>query len=72
MREELAGGGAIFQTTIDSEVIAHVIAQERIAAGSVEQAVVRMMGRIRGAYSLLVMSRKSWLQPGIRSVSDRL
>ena len=56
VREELAGGGAIFQTTIDSEVIAHVIAQERIAAGSVEQAVVRMMGRIRGAYSLLVMS----------------
>uniref|UniRef100_UPI003FF074D6 amidophosphoribosyltransferase n=1 Tax=Candidatus Fimivicinus sp. TaxID=3056640 RepID=UPI003FF074D6 len=56
VREELAKGGAIFQTTIDSEVIAHVIAQERIAAGSIEQAVARMMNRIQGAYSLLVMS----------------
>ncbi len=56
VRKELAKGGAIFRTTIDSEVIAHVIAQERLTSGSIEQAVVRMMSRIRGAYSLLVMS----------------
>lgn len=56
VREELARSGAMFQTTIDSEVMAHVVARERVGAGSVEQAVVRMMSRIRGAYSLLVMS----------------
>ena len=56
IRSELAKQGAIFQTTIDSEVIAHLISRERIHTENVEQAVSRTMDRIRGAYSLLVMS----------------
>ena len=56
LREELAYTGAIFQTTIDSEVIAYYIARERLNAGSVEEAVGRAMDKIRGAYSLVVMS----------------
>ncbi len=56
LRRELACTGAIFQTTIDSEVIAYYIARERLNAGSVEEAVGRAMGRIKGAYSLVVMS----------------
>ncbi len=56
LRRELAYTGAIFQTTIDSEVIAYYIARERLNAGSVEEAVGRTMDRIRGAYSLIVMS----------------
>ena len=39
LREELAYTGAIFQTTIDSEVIAYIIARERLNSGSVEEAV---------------------------------
>ena len=56
IRQELERRGAIFQTTIDSEVIAYLIARERITAGSVEKAVEMTMKQIEGAYSLLVMS----------------
>lgn len=56
IRRELERRGAIFQTTIDSEVIAYVIARERIKCHSVEEAVRRTMYQINGAYSMLVMS----------------
>lgn len=56
IRRELEKRGAIFQTTIDSEAIAYLIARERINAPSVEAAVERTMSQIEGAYSLLVMS----------------
>lgn len=56
LRNELAYTGAIFQTTIDSEVIAYLIARERLNSKTVEEAVGRAMGKIKGAYSLIVMS----------------
>ncbi len=56
LRKELEYTGAIFQTTIDSEVIAYHIARERLNTGSVEEAVGRAMKKIKGAYSLIVMS----------------
>lgn len=56
LRKELEYTGAIFQTTIDSEVIAYHVARERIHCSSVEQAVLRAMKKIKGAYSLIVMS----------------
>lgn len=56
LREELAYTGAIFQTTIDSEVIAYLIARERLYSTSVEEAVKHTMKKIKGAYSLVIMS----------------
>lgn len=56
IRKQLEQRGAIFQTTIDSEVICYVIARERLKCHSVEDAVARTMQVIEGAYSLLVMS----------------
>lgn len=56
LRRELAYTGAIFQTTIDSEIIAYYIARERLNSRSVEEAVGRTMDKIKGAYSLVVMS----------------
>ncbi len=56
LRDELAYTGAIFQTTIDSEVIAYYIARERLNSKTVEEAVARAMKRIKGAYSLVIMS----------------
>ena len=56
LRRELEYSGAIFQTTIDSEVIAYHIARERLNSRSVEEAVGRAMKKIKGAYSLIVMS----------------
>lgn len=56
LRERLEKEGAIFQTTIDSEVIAYLVARERVQSKSVEEAVAKAMRFIEGAYSLLVMS----------------
>ena len=56
LRHELEQGGAIFQTSCDAEVIAYVIARERIHAGSIEKAVQNAMKKIKGAYSLVIMS----------------
>jgi amidophosphoribosyltransferase len=56
LRQELSYTGAIFQTTIDSEVIAYLIARERLKVGTVEEAVKNAMLKIKGAYSLIVMS----------------
>ena len=56
IRRELEKSGAIFQTTIDSEVICYVIARERLKCGSVEEAVINAVKKLEGAYSLLVMS----------------
>ncbi|GHU41553.1 amidophosphoribosyltransferase [Clostridia bacterium] len=56
LREELVQTGAIFQTTIDSEVIAYHIARERLKSKSVEEAVSRAVKKVKGAYALVVMS----------------
>lgn len=56
LRHELEYTGAIFQTTADSEVIAYHIARERLNSKSVQEAVVLACRRIKGAYSLVVMS----------------
>ena len=56
LRRELAHDGAIFQTTIDSEVIAYHIARQRVTSGSVEEAVKKALMKIKGSYSLIVMS----------------
>ncbi len=58
LREEFENKGYMFQTSIDSEVIATVIATERVKQPSVEAAVSKMMEIVEGSYSLLVMSPK--------------
>ncbi|MDK2799701.1 MAG: amidophosphoribosyltransferase [Clostridiales bacterium] len=64
LRSELEQSGAIFQTTIDSEVIAYLVARERVNCGSVEEAVKRAMTRIKGSYALVVMSPRKLI--GVR------
>ncbi len=56
LRRELEYDGAIFQTTIDSEVIAYHIARQRVKTASVEEAVKNALQKIQGSYSLIVMS----------------
>ncbi len=56
LRHDLEYTGAIFQTTIDSEVIAYHIARERLNTRTVEEAVNNACQKIKGAYSLVVMS----------------
>jgi len=56
LRRELEYGGSIFQTTIDSEVIAYHIARERVNSASVEEAVRKALTKVKGSYSIVVMS----------------
>lgn len=56
LREELELCGSIFHTTSDTEVISYIITKERLTAPSIEEAINRAMNRIKGAYSLVVMS----------------
>ena len=56
LHQILAQQGCIFQTTIDSEVIAYMIARERVSAPSIEEAIHRAIPKIHGAYSTIVMS----------------
>lgn len=56
LRRELAMGGAIFQTTTDTETIAYHIARERVKSRSVQEATVRALRKVQGSYSLVVAS----------------
>ena len=56
LKNELALLGAIFHTTTDSEVIAHIIARERVNTKSVEEAILKTASQIRGAYGLVIAS----------------
>lgn len=56
LRKALEMNGSIFHSTSDTEVISYIITKERISAPSIEAAVFSAMYRLRGAYSLIIMS----------------
>lgn len=56
LRKDIELRGGIFHSTSDTEVIAYTITQERLTAPSIEKAVESAMTRLKGAYSLVVMS----------------
>lgn len=56
LREYLHHDGAIFQSSSDIEVIAYIIAQERLKTASIEDAVLNAMDKIKGAYSMVMMA----------------
>ena len=53
LRREFERAGAIFRTSTDSEVIAHLIARR---PGPVEKAIPAALERVEGAYSLLLLT----------------
>jgi amidophosphoribosyltransferase len=54
LRQELEARGSIFQTTVDSEIILHLMAQPTL--GGVENNLLQTMRRIEGAYSLVILT----------------
>ncbi|MFV9511475.1 amidophosphoribosyltransferase [Tepidibacillus sp. LV47] len=54
IRRQLERQGSIFQTTSDTEVIAHLIAKSMY--DDIEDAVKEALGMIKGAYALLIMT----------------
>lgn len=56
LRSALELKGSVFHTTSDTEVISYIITEERLKAPTIEESVNRAMNRIKGAYSLVIMS----------------
>lgn len=56
IRKELIEQGATFHGTTDSEVIAYKIAMERMNAGSIEEAAIKVSKILKGGYALLMIS----------------
>lgn len=63
IRSSLEAKGALFTTTSDSEVILHLVA--RSSAPTLAGAIADALGEVRGAYSLVILSRE-----GIFAVRD--
>lgn len=62
LREKLEDGGSIFQSTMDTEIIAHLIALS--PSEKFEDALVDALTNIQGAYSLLLLTPKKMV--GVR------
>lgn len=54
IRDGLEKQGTVFQTTIDSEVVANLIA--RLQQDSIEDAVKKALEQVKGAYALVIMT----------------
>ncbi len=52
----LAQNGAMFRSNSDAELIAQIVAKERMFSHSIEQAVKITCENIKGAYSMVIMS----------------
>jgi amidophosphoribosyltransferase len=55
LKRELEVDGSIFQSTMDTEVIIHLIARSK--RGRIEERIVDALSQVRGAYSLLFITR---------------
>lgn len=58
LRSELEQRGAIFQSSSHAEMIMNMIAVARTKTHSAEEAVMQAVSRLKGAYSIIVMSPK--------------
>lgn len=58
LRREFEMNGAIFHSTSDTEVISYAITRERLESHSIQEALEKAMYKIKGAYSLVLMSPK--------------
>ena len=56
LREELELEDSIFHSGSDAELISSVVTKERIKTGSIEEAISKAMDKLKGAYSIVVMS----------------
>jgi len=54
LREELEAAGAIFQTTVDSEIILHLLAHAK--AGTLEEQLSVCLQRLEGAFTLIFLT----------------
>lgn len=64
VRNDMEEKGAIFQTDSDAEVIANLISRYRISSSNIEEALVKVMKDIKGAYAFVTLTANKLI--GIR------
>lgn len=62
LRDELEAKGSIFQTTVDSEIVLHLMAQP--STNGQGSSLLQAIRRIEGAYSLVILTEKELI--GVR------
>lgn len=63
LRRDLENSGSLFQTSMDSEVVMHLVAQT-LSESSLEEAMSKACRQLKGAYSLLFMANDTLI--GVR------
>ncbi len=61
LKREMELQGSIFHTGNDAEIISAVIIKERINSHSIEEAVVKAVDKLEGAYAMIIMSPQKML-----------
>lgn len=64
IRREREKAGYAFQGTSDTEAVAASIIKERLKSDTIEEAVIKVAGKLKGGYAMIVMSPKKLV--GIR------
>ena len=59
LRSRLEEAGSIFQSTMDSEIIVHLVAMSRGA--TFEEALIESVEQLEGAYSLILLTQKQMI-----------
>jgi amidophosphoribosyltransferase len=59
LRNELENEGSIFQTTMDTEIILHLVAKD--VKNGMEKAMLNTMSKIKGAYSMVIMTEDTMI-----------
>ncbi|RZT25336.1 glucosamine--fructose-6-phosphate aminotransferase (isomerizing) [Mycobacterium sp. BK558] len=59
LRAELEGSGHSFATSVDSEVLCHLIEDERLGSGDLIQSVHKALARVEGSWALAVLEKGS-------------
>jgi amidophosphoribosyltransferase len=59
LRSRLEKAGSIFQSTMDSEIIVHLVAKSR--AATFEEALIESVAQLEGAYSLILLTQKQMI-----------
>jgi amidophosphoribosyltransferase len=59
LRNELENEGSIFQTTMDTEIILHLVAKD--IKNGMEKAMLNTMTKIKGAYSMVIMTEDTMI-----------
>jgi len=58
IRRQMEEDGVLFQSTIDSEVIANLIARYRKSNENIEDCIAKIMDVIKGSYTLVILTPK--------------